>query len=156
MATGPLSTADTLVEQWMFEYRSLPDGALEGATSSGSSSGGMFGGALGPGGTPQLVSSRLKYEPAAVYKRLVVMMRSLYSLVRVLPTYKLYKAVLVSHSHWSIALQPVRSGPVVEILCCTFWTSCRTTVLHIVDLLQIYCAARSGTCRTTALHHELW
>ena len=39
-------------------------------------------------------ASRL--EPAAVYKRMVITMRSLFSYARVLPAYRLYKACAVS------------------------------------------------------------
>ena len=41
-------------------------------------------------------SSASRLEPASVYKRMVIAMRSLYSYVRVLPTYRLYKACAVS------------------------------------------------------------
>lgn len=41
-------------------------------------------------------SSASRLEPAAVYKRMVIAMRSLFSYVRVLPTYRLYKACAVS------------------------------------------------------------
>ena len=41
-------------------------------------------------------SSASRLEPAAVYKRMVIAMRSLFSFVRVLPTYRLYKACTVS------------------------------------------------------------
>ena len=41
-------------------------------------------------------ASASRLEPAAVYKRMVIAMRSLFSYVRVLPTYRLYKACAVS------------------------------------------------------------
>ncbi len=42
-------------------------------------------------------ASASRLEPAAVYKRMVIAMRSLFSYVRVLPTYRLYKACAVSN-----------------------------------------------------------
>ena len=42
-------------------------------------------------------SSASRLEPAAVYKRMVIAMRSLFSYVRVLPSYRLYKACAVSN-----------------------------------------------------------
>ncbi len=43
------------------------------------------------------MTSRL--EPAAIYKRMVISLRSLFSYVRVLPAYRLFRACAVSTAH---------------------------------------------------------
>lgn len=47
-------------------------------------------------------SALLRLNPSAVYKRLVIMLRSLYSYLRVLPAYRMYRAAKVCLP-WSVA-----------------------------------------------------
>ena len=70
----PLKTAvETLLERWVVHYRpQLPDS---------------------PSHLSRSALSRL--NPAAVYKRLVITLRSLYSYARLLPAYRLYCACKV-------------------------------------------------------------
>lgn len=72
--------ADILLEQWVFDYRP-PSPSASPHTSQHSSA----------SGTSQLLT-RMRHEPPAVYKRLVVLMRSLYCLVRALPAHRLHCA----------------------------------------------------------------
>ena len=71
---------DVLLEQWVFEYR-VPSPSASPHTSQHSTA----------SGTSQLLT-RIRHEPAAVYKRLVVLMRSLFCLVRALPAHRLHRA----------------------------------------------------------------
>lgn len=74
-----------LLEQWVFEYKPNSRGASPDGSDISSST---------AAGTSQLLT-RIRLEPPAVYKRLVVLMRSLFSLTRSLPAHRLHRIAQV-------------------------------------------------------------
>ncbi len=72
-----------LLERWVISYAAAP--------VAGGQAGGQPGSGQAQGHRP--ASSR--HEPAAIYKRMVIALRSLYSYVRMLPAYRLFRACTV-------------------------------------------------------------
>ncbi|PRW58175.1 autophagy-related 13 [Chlorella sorokiniana] len=72
-AGGEQDRVETLLERWVVHYYpQLPEGA---------------------GGAPHLSRSQLaRLSPSTVYKRLVITLRSLFTYLRVLPAYRMYRA----------------------------------------------------------------
>lgn len=69
----PPAAVETLLEQWVFHYQpQLPQAG------------------------PSLSRSQLsRLNPTSIYKRLVIMLRSLFCYVRVLPAYRMFRACKV-------------------------------------------------------------
>ena len=90
-----LGAGRKLLERWVISYAAAP--------APGGEPGGQ------PGGQQQghrPASSR--YEPAAIYKRMVIALRSLYSYVRMLPAYRLFRACTVRSLGVECAGSPAR------------------------------------------------
>lgn len=66
-------------------------------------------------GTGRPMTSRL--EPAAIYKRMVISLRSLFSYVRVLPAYRLFRACAVIQLRLMLPRFPCCRLPAVLMLC---------------------------------------
>eukprot|EP00195_Chlamydomonas_chlamydogama_P002020 CAMPEP_0202917596 /NCGR_PEP_ID=MMETSP1392-20130828/71357_1 /ASSEMBLY_ACC=CAM_ASM_000868 /TAXON_ID=225041 /ORGANISM="Chlamydomonas chlamydogama, Strain SAG 11-48b" /LENGTH=286 /DNA_ID=CAMNT_0049610389 /DNA_START=34 /DNA_END=891 /DNA_ORIENTATION=- len=86
-----------LLERWTLQYNrgsATSPGNLMGSAHAGSAGGyGSTGGpaAGGPSASPSASSSRSYVDEASVYKRMIILVRSLYSHLRVLPAFRMFR-----------------------------------------------------------------
>ncbi|KAL2611800.1 hypothetical protein R1flu_023492 [Riccia fluitans] len=107
---SPIGLCRTILERWVIHYtgrkRSVGGGGGSGSSKPGSGEGatgvGVSRGA--GGGAPLPHPSSHTVESPVVYKRAVIMLRSLYCTMRTLPSHRLFRLVNSSHHSRSFSL----------------------------------------------------